>query len=418
MIDYAGSAQKNRRGENAMGRISMRWAMAVLAVAAALWGGLVQTPAQAQTGTDAEHQQGLQMVPEAARQYYDGYWYFSKVGKNPYENWQPKKAPWQFCYNDSYQGNSWRAAALAEYQKLVAQYADAGLAKKDLIVTNSDNNINVQLSQLNNLVRQGCDVILSIPSSPTGLCSGIKDAHDKGVLVITVESPVECPEAINIDFNEYYGAQQTTKWLVKALGGKGNVMMVNGIPGLAPTVARRQAALDTLKANPGITILGEVNGMWTPSVAKTAVLQFLATHPQKVDGVWDSGLTGVAAAQALQQSGRPPAKINGLPGDCSFIAYWKNNKISSFSLSQGGAPALYEAFVVALRMLNGQKPVVNTILYPLPEITDENLDQWYKPDMTEQSNCFADSPDGRAVPDSFFDPLFTGGQPVSPAPKP
>jgi hypothetical protein len=30
--------------------------------------------------------------------------------------------------------------------------------------------------------------------------------------------------------------------------------------------------------------------------------------------------------------------------------------------------------------------------------------------MTVQSTCFADPPDGRAVADSFFDPLFVGGK--------
>jgi ribose transport system substrate-binding protein len=370
------------------------------------------------TGTDADHKKALEALPEEIRPYYDGYWYFATVGPNPYANWQPPKGPWQFCYNDSYQGNSWRAQALDEFKKLVDQYAKAGLAKPDPIITNSNNNIDVQLSQLNNMVRQGCNVILSIPSSPTGLCSGVKDAFDKGVLFVSVESPVTCPEAINVDFNEYYGGLRTAEWLAQAINGKGNVIMINGIPGLGPTVARRQAALDVLNKHPDIHILGEVNGMWTPSVGKSEMLKFLATHPQPVDGIWDSGLDGVAAGQALLQSGRPLAKINGLVGDCSYLAFWKKHNLNSFSLSQGARPALYEAFLVALKMLHGQQPVVNTILYPLPEITDANLDQWYKPDMTEQSNCFADSPDGRAVADSFFDPLFTGGTAPSPAPVP
>ncbi len=300
----------------------------------------------------------------------------------------------------------------------MAQYAKAGLAKSNLIVTNSNNNIDVQLSQLNNLVRQGCNVVLSIPSSPTGLCSGVHDAHEKGVLFISVESPVSCKEAINVDFNEYYGGLQTARWLAQAIGGKGNVVLLDGVPGLAPTVARHEAAMSVLKEHPDIKVIGTVVGMWTPSVAKSAMLQFLATHPQKIDGVWNGALMGVAAGQALAQSGRPPAKINGFAGSCSFLAYWKQNNLHGFSLSQGGAPALYEAFLVAARMLAGQKPVVNTILYPLPEITDANFDQWYKPDMTVQSNCFADPPDGRAVPDSFFDALFQGGERVPVALQP
>jgi ABC-type sugar transport system substrate-binding protein len=390
--------------------ILQRLKMALVAAAIALLPWVASGPAGRAADADAAaHAAALQKLPPALRPYYDGYWYFAVVGDDPYADWTPPAGPAQFCYNDSYQGNNWRAAALAEAQKLVAELAKAGAARPNLIVTNSNNNINVQLSQLNNMVRQGCNVVLSIPSSPTGLCEGVHDARQKGVLFIAVESPTTCKDAINIDFNEYYGGLQTARWLAHALDGRGNVVLVDGVPGLSATVARREAATSVLAGNPGIKVVGTVIGMWTPSIGKSAMLKFLATHPQRIDGVWDSGLTGVAAAQALQQSGRPAAKINGLPGDCSFIAYWKQTDMHSFSLSQGAAPAVYEAFVVATRMLAGQKPVVNTILYPLPEITDANLDQWYKPTMTVQSNCFADPPDGRAVPDGFFDPLFQGG---------
>ena len=108
-----------------------------------------------------------------------------------------------------------------------------------------------------------------------------------------------------------------------SLGGKGNVFLINGIPGLAPTAARHQAALDVLSNFPNIKVIGEVEGQWTPSVVKTNTLKFLATHPQQIDGVVDSGLGAVSAWQAFEQSGRPLPKINGFVGECSYLAYVK-----------------------------------------------------------------------------------------------
>lgn len=357
----------------------------------------------------AEQEEALKLLPEQLRPYYAGYWLLAEIGPNPYADWTPPKGPWKFCYNDSFQGNSWRQAALDEYKRLVDDAKAKGLASGDLVVTNSNNDINVQLSQLNNLVREGCNVILSIPSSPTGLCSGIKDAHDKGVLVVTVESPVTCPEAVNVGFNEYFVAAKTAKWVADALGGKGNVFLVNGIPGLAPTLARRQAALDVLANFPDIKNLGEVEGQWTPSTIKTNTMKFLATRPQQIDGVVDSGLGAVSIWQAFEQSGRPLPKVNGFVGECSYLAYTKEKGIPVFSTSQGGAAALATGFEVASRMLEGQKPAVSTLLMPLPEITAENFDQWYKPDMTVESGCFAASPDGRRVPVEFLDQFFVKG---------
>ena len=80
--------------------------------------------------------------------------------------------------------------------------------------------------------------------------------------------------------------------------------------------------------------------------------------------------------------------------------------------------AAYSTFHVANRMLAGQKPALNTLLYPIPRVTKENFDQFYHPSMTVSSLCYPRSPDGRAVPDSYFDALFTGGQPVNTNPLP
>ena len=354
----------------------------------------------------AAQEADLKRLPEAVRPYYLGYWLFSTLNDNPYADWTPPKAPWKFCYNDSFQGNAWRQAALAKYKALVADLQTRGLVKDDLAVTNSNNDINVQLAQMNNLVREGCDVILSIPSSPTGLCSAMKEARAKGVLVVTVESEVSCPEAVNVGFNEYYVAAKTAKWVADAIGGKGNVFLVNGIPGLAPTMARHQAAKDVLANYPDIKVLGEVEGQWTPSVAKTNTLKFLSTHPQPVAGIIDSGLAAVSVGQAFEQFGRPLPKVNGFVGECSYLAYAKDKGLDVFSTSQSPGGALWTGFEVALRMLKGQKPVASTLLMPLPEITSANFDQWYKPTMTVQDACFAEAPSGRRVSESVLDQYF------------
>lgn len=354
----------------------------------------------------AEQAEAIAKLPEPIRPYYAGYWTVATMRESPYSDWMPPAKPWKFCYNDSFQGNSWRQAALNKAKELVAGYQKAGIASGDLVVTNANNDANVQLSQLNNLVAEGCNVILSIPSSPTALCTGFKRAREKGVLAITVESPTECKDVINVGFNEYYVAAKSAKWVADAIGGKGNVVITDGIPGLAPTRARHQAAEDVFANFPDIKVAGTVEGKWTPSTVKTNMLKFLATHPQQIDGVVDSALGAVSTWQAFEQGGRSAPKINGFSGECSYLAYVKEKALPIYSSSQGGAAAADAGFEVAQRMLAGKKPVVNTLLLPLPEITSSNFDQWYKSDMTVQSTCFADPADGHRVPSEILDLYF------------
>jgi ribose transport system substrate-binding protein len=371
------------------------------------------------TPTDAEKAAVMAKVPAGAKENYEGYWYFSSVEDSPYASkWTPPAPPWQVCFNDSFLSIPWRAEMYDEIKKLNAQYNKAGMTKADVLVTDSNNKIDLQLSQFNNLVRQGCNVIISIPGSPSGLCSGYKDAFDKGVLVVTIQSAVACPEAINVGSPQYADARKQAQWLVDALHGKGNVVMLMGVPGLSTTVAEQAGAADAFKAAPGITLIGTVYGFWSPPASKTEMVKFIATHPQQIDGVWAAGNMSVSAGDAIKQSGRPPAIHANGTNECSFIAYWKENKLHSFAFSAGGAPNGYEGFLVAIRMMYGQKPIVNTLLFPATVIDDNNMEKWWRPDISVQSSCSGDSPDGRLVADSYFDQFLQGGKPVEPAPQP
>ncbi len=354
----------------------------------------------------------LGSVPEGARQYYDGFQYSTKLIANPLQNWHPHAPPWQVCHNDSYLGNSWRANLLAELKALTTQLAAKGLAKPELIVTNSNGDINLELSQLKAQVAQGCDLIMSYPGSATGLCSGIHDAFEKGVLVVTIDAPVECPGAINVARNPYYYGKVQGEWIIKQLGGKGSIVMMNGQPGTSDTVAERQALMDAAKPYSDIKITGDLYGMWTGSVAKSEMLKYLSTHPQQVDAVWSTGNMGVAVGQAFEQSGRPLPILTDVTNQCSFLAYWKEHNLNSFTLAQDGGPTAYEAFLPALHIMEGQKPKVNTIFMPLPIITNANLGDYYEPSMTVQSTCFGNGKDRHLVDDAFFDQFFEGGAPI------
>lgn len=375
--------------------------------------GLAQIgAAQAADAPTAEEQaEALKNVPEEARQYYGGYWYTTDLVSNPLENFQPNPTPWQICHNDSYLGNSWRANLVKELEMLTQQLVDQGLAEGELIVTNSNGDINLELTQLKSQIAQGCDLIMMYPGSATGLCSGIKEAFDKGILVVTIDAPVSCPEALNVATNPYFRGQYEAEWIAEQLDGKGNVVLMHGQPGTSNTQAQELGFKEVMEKFPDITLLGDLYGMWTSSVAKTEMLKFLATHPQPVDAVFSTGNMGVGVGQALEQSGRPLSIITEVTNLCSFLAYWKEKDLVANTSVQDGGPMAYAAFIPALHAMAGQKPVVNTIFMPLPVITSENFDDYYEPSMTVESTCFANGKDLHLVPNEYFAQFFTGGEP-------
>jgi ribose transport system substrate-binding protein len=349
-------------------------------------------------------------LPAAVRSNYTQYQTFSKLFGDPYASYKPPAPPWKFCESTNYLANGWEKDNQSELQALVGQYQKAGLAKGGLTTVNSNTSVPVQITQLNTLMSSGCNVIFAIPGSQTAFCPTFAKAKAKNILIVTDDTPIFCDNVMNSSFPEYSSAFIQADTLAKSLGGKGNVIIETGIPGAVGESVTVNAFLDALKKYPGIKVLGQVAGDWTQSVAETETVKFLATHPQKVDGVLDGAGMSTGAALALQQSGRPSAKTSLYEAECSTMALWKKDPgLVVAAQNQGPAMSAYESFLVAARLLAGQHAMVNTLLYPIPGPTKATFSQWYKPSMTVKSTCFATPPQSALVKDSYYDKLFTGG---------
>ena len=124
---------------------------------------------------------------------------------------------------------------------------------------------------------------------------------------------------------------------------QGNLLLVTGIPGVADAATATAAATAAMSGHPGLKVVGQYTGQWTASVAQTATAQWLASHPGiKVDGIVDEGAMGVAAETALQQAGRPLAKVSLQEGDCQELAFQKANpSLVTYMTDQAPAPGAY-----------------------------------------------------------------------------
>jgi len=350
-------------------------------------------------------------IPSSIQSNAEGFWNWMRLGPNPYADWKPPKAPWHICYSSAYQGNSWRVEGLKAAQDVFNQLKTQNLVKGSMTTTDANNSATTQATQINNLVQQGCQVILTMQPPSTGLCQAYKNANKKGTLVISMQTGTSCTDDIQVDFAEYAAGATTAKWLVDKVGGKGTIVECKGIPGVAASETRQAAAEKVFKANPGIKV-DSITSQWTASTAKSQMLQYLATHPGPVAGVWDGGTCAVPAGQAFQQAGRTLPVITGFEGGCYWLAFWKDNLKSSIGFPQSGGQASYVPFLIALRMLSGQQMKGNMVLYPLPTINEANFDKYYKSTDTVNSTCNAQPAGGDPLPPGYLDTLFSGGTPA------
>lgn len=332
---------------------------------------------------------GVDELPKDLAAAYSGLDPQQPVGASAFRDWKPKKGPpWTIGYASSYAGNTWRAAAMDRITKdLLTKYKAAGLVDK-VIVTQSDLKDATQIQQMRQLVDQGADAIIICCSNVTALNQTVKYAYDKGVPVFSWSGYVTSPYAVNASANYTDGGYQIAKWLAEEIGKKGNVLLVSGIPGLASSDSYDNGVKKALAEYPNIKLIGTVAGKWTSQVAQTEVQKFLATHPQKIDGIIAQSANETGTLKAVIQSGRPVPAIT-LGGEAGAACYWRKNKnwvSGGFHIWPPG-DEMEMVFDTMIRTLQGQGPKVQSIIRPVSKFTYEDVVK------ALPENCSIDSTD-------------------------
>ena len=330
----------------------------------------------------------LHQLPENLQKAYQDLDQTVRVGPSMLRDFKPKHGPpWTIGFASSYAGNTWRVAAMDRLMKvLLPQAQKAGLVK-DVIITQSDLKDAVQIQQMRQLVDQGVDIIFLCCSNPTALNQTIKYAFDKGVPVVSYDGFVTAPEAISAMANYVDGGYQLAKSVIEKIGGKGNILMVSGIAGLNTSDSFDKGALKALSEYPNIKLIGTVQGKWTDQIAQVEVQKFLATHPERLDGIVLQSPAENGVLQALLQSGRPMVPMS-LQGEVGAACYWHKHPEwadSGFYIWPPGAE-IYFGWNVVLRILEGQGPKIQSIVRPVLKYTLADIE----PQVPQ--NCKIDDP--------------------------
>jgi ribose transport system substrate-binding protein len=112
-------------------------------------------------------------------------------------------------------------------------------------------------------------------------------------------------------------------------------------------------------------------------VAKSVVLQFLASYPGTINGVYDGGVVSTGIISAFRQLGKPVPAVTNLGCVIGGLAYWYQNPNTFGSAATGSGGYEYNRIPmdIAMRVLEGKGPKLNTIVAEGLLVTPKNLDQ-------------------------------------------
>jgi ribose transport system substrate-binding protein len=295
--------------------------------------------------------------------------------------------PYNIALSNSYIGNVWRTQMI-KMAKAYSETADIKPMISNFQVNTADRDDAAQQAAIENMISNGAQAIVILANTPTALVPTVEQARKDGIVIVSFDTTVHTdPPDPSLDLGTTVNEDQVemgrlwAQFLVDQTGGKGKILMVNGVQGTGVDTERRQGAAEVWKENPDITTV-EVVGDWDPGKAQTATATALAANPDFV-GVWCQGGTD-GVVRAFLDAGRPLVPVAG-EAENGFRKQMLEYKDQFQGLSIGQTPGLVcVSMRAALSLLMGE-PVPSAVSVPLPSATTDQL--------VPGVNVFPDAPD-------------------------
>jgi ribose transport system substrate-binding protein len=253
--------------------------------------------------------------------------------------------------------SEYRTQMIQELIDTNKEYMAQGLTN-ELVIESADTDVPGQIQQLQRLMSKNVDAILVNPSDVSALNDTLQEAVNKGIIVISVDQELNTPNVYNVGIDQKLWAETSAKWLAEKLGGKGNIVEIEGIPGHPANVARMSGVDGVLAGYPNIKVLGKDTGKWDEATGQQVMSNFLASFPN-MDGYWTQDGMAIGAFQAVLAAN--PAKFPVAVGEgrCQFLQLWADRLKTDpnfESIAVANPPGVSPTGLrIAVNMLQGKK---------------------------------------------------------------
>jgi ribose transport system substrate-binding protein len=256
---------------------------------------------------------------------------------------------------------------------------DAGEAKAaelglEMITLDAQDNNERQASQIEDLISRGVDVLIINPVDSDAVATSVQQANEAGIPVITVTRPSNGGEVVqHLDIDNAYAGQLVAEQLVKDLGGKGRVAILEGIPGTPSAQARQEGFLAVLKAYPDIEVVSSLTANYAREEGARVMEDVLQANPE-LDAVYaHNDEMALGAVRAIEAAGRSAEiKVYGIDATDDALQAIRDGQMVA-TVKQQPDVEMATAVESAAKILRGEE-VEPLVIIPLVLVTAETLE--------------------------------------------
>ena len=234
-----------------------------------------------------------------------------------------------------------------------------------------------QLSQIEDVVVKKPDAIVFTPVDYKAMVPGVEKINAANIPVVNITDRSAAGKFVSfVGADDFSLGLETARYLLKTLGGKGNIVIIEGVKGSLTNVDRVRGFNDALKENPGTKLLASQPGNYQRLQALQVMENLIESHPQ-IDGVLASNdAMAMGAIEALEGANRT-ALVIGINGTKEAVDAIKAGKL----LASGDYNGFLQGCVgtmIAIRSLR-KEPVVPEIVLKPTVVTKANYQSYETP---------------------------------------
>ena len=268
------------------------------------------------------------------------------------------------------------AAFTRALEAAVAKHANV-----ELVTRSADGDIAKQANDIDSLIAVPVDFLLVTSLDGNAVIPSLMAASDAGIPILAVSNePAEPGQALLVAYSgpdDYVQGVIAADLMHEALGGEGNVVIIEGTPGQSTTAARNKGFDDGLaELGSNIKVLARQTANWNPVNAKSVTEDFITQFGDRIDGLFSQDdNTAASAAEVLVAAGMTDVKVVGTGGSINGVEAIRNGLVYG-TMDQSPTTDAQQALQIALDYLNGKKPDERRVIIPMPKITAANVSEF------------------------------------------
>jgi len=247
----------------------------------------------------------------------------------------------------------------------------------EVIAIDAENVAAKQMSIVEDFIAKGVKGVLMSPIGQDALVPAVEALNEAGIPVATVDRRVNGGDVlVHVGADNVEGGRVAARYVVEKLGGKGNVLELEGTPGASPAIDRK-AGFDEVVGTTDMKILVSQTAKFERAMGQSVMENLLQVHKdfQAVFGANDEMILG--AIEAMEAAGLDLSKVVTIGYDAipDALAYIKDGKLGATIEQFPGEQARKGLRFLVEYIKDGKEPPSKEVYITPVAIASDNLDQ-------------------------------------------